>query len=678
MIKSNLIQSLLVFSFLMGTFGVRGVSGSSPEPEPEAEIRDTWEAYPASTYSSMSVKLSTPTHQVIEFNTGEQTQKEQKSLQEVREIPQLVLNRNGVLTPGYERTLEVVANNVPVYAPGIRVILTISTQHQDPDRARADGKRIQVWRDEQFIPYTSQTQQGVRLSFSVTFDRHTILDEKPIITPTDYFRYQISVVDLNGNLRQSYTQDYAFLMENHWRVPLPKLLEAEPGSAPDQLLIYYYDMTPFQADMRDPFTQIPRQDIGRYIQVELIPVMVKAIQTQSNDWGFAWYPEWHNFRRDEDPKILSVALGEYGVWFHGEAPTLGHSMISIRVDGTAREYDNLTDGIMSTFHHELFHNHQRNISLHFTQNGNVAGKDEAWKMFSEGTAVLASSVGQPDVQFGQAISLRSYMKRANSFIGDDGVFGGGLNKRYENIPYHTVMYWRFLYEKCGGLENTATGMGVIRTVLETLYNGEVVNIHNVINPIEALPQVMDRALAQSSSCPFHSYEKSLSAFAYSIYMLRLENGRCSELIDSGCGFYAPNSLYTIPPVQMVSTTGIPTTFANGNIPTSYGIDFVEIEMDSTADGKSLMVKFDKSSVSNAEFAVAIVLLNSQEHEPETKNRPISMGEPKLLKDEDGHFMFSIDRVNLNEFDYVGLIITRTDSNEELDNHGSYTIQIMTE
>ncbi len=229
MIKSNLIQSLLVFSFLMGTFGIRGVSGSSPEPEPEAEIKDTWEAYPASTYSSMSVELSTPTHQVIEFNTGEQTQKEQKPSQEVREIPQLVLNRNGVLTPGYERTLEVVANNIPVFAPGIRVILTISTQHQDPDRARADGKRIQVWRDEQFIPYTSQTQQGVRLSFSVTFDRHTILDEKPIITPTDYFRYQISVVDLNGNLRQSYTQDYAFLMENHWRVPLPKLLEAEEG-----------------------------------------------------------------------------------------------------------------------------------------------------------------------------------------------------------------------------------------------------------------------------------------------------------------------------------------------------------------------------------------------------------------------------------------------------------------
>ena len=588
---NTLARSLIVLLFLLDDFGVQSASASAPEPRQESEQQEAWEAVPASTYSEMSVELSTPTHQVIEFNANESVE---TPAAEIEEIPHLVLKRNGVLTPGYERTLEITANNVPVYAPGSYVKLVVNTQHIDSDHEGQRGKKIQVWHEERFVPYTISTQQGVRIHFSTTFNNYTNLGEQTTPTPTDYFQYQISIVDMNENLRQSYTKNYAFLMESQWRVPLPELLEAMPGSAPDNLLIYYYDMVPYQADLRDPISQIPRQSIERYIQVELIPAMAQAIKTQSNEWGFAWYPEWHNFRADEDPKTLSVALGEYGVWFHGEAPSLGHAMISIRVDGTAREYVNLKDGIMSTFHHELFHNIQRSISLHFNGNGNIAGRDEAWKMFTEGTAVLASSVGQPDVQFGMANSLRSYMRRANAYIGADGVFNGGLNKSYEKIPYNTTLYWRFLYEKCGGMENTATGMSVIRTVLGILYNGEVVNIHNSANFTEALPKIMDHALGQSASCPFHNYEQSLSEFAHSIYMLRLANGRCPNLTKSGCGFYDPNSLYTIPSVETVSVATRPATYANGNIPVSYGIDFIEIKLDSTVSGKMLKVEFDRS------------------------------------------------------------------------------------
>jgi len=676
--KSNLTRSLLIFFFLMNTFGIRSASGSAPEPEPEAEVKENWEASPASTYSSMSVELSTPTHQVIQFNAGEQIRKEEKPAQEVREIPHLVLKRNGVLTPGYERTLDIVANNVPVYAPGIRVTLTISTQHQDPDQQGKDSNRVQVWREEQFVPYTIQTQQGVRLSFSVTFDRNTILDDKPVTTPTDYFRYQISVIDVNGNLRQSYTQDFAFLMENHWRVPLPKLLETEPGSAPDELLVYYYDMIPFQADRRDPVTQIPRQDVGRYVQVELIPAMVQAIQTQSNDWGFAWHPEWRNFRRDEDPKTLSVALGEYGVWFHGKAPSLGHSMISIRVDGSAGEYDNLKDGIMSIFHHELFHNQQRSINLHFSGDANVAGKNEAWKMFSEGTAVLASSVGQSQVQFEQTSIARSYMKRADAFIGADGVFGGGLNKSYETIPYHTATYWRFLFEKCGGLEDAATGMSVIRTVLETLYKGEVVNIHNSTAVIESMPIIMDRVLAQSPSCPFSNYEESLLDFAHTIYMLRLENGRCDTVSDNNCGFYDPNLLYTTPPVESAYIAESPITFINGKIPSSFGMDFIEVELGSVTNDKLVRVSIAKSSSSKAEFAVEVVMVKTQGVSSNVDAKPVLVGELPASDMGNGHYVFDINNINLSQYDCLSLIITRIDTSEKTDSNGSYTVQIMTE
>jgi hypothetical protein len=673
--RSNVLsRSLLVLFFLLNTLGIRTVASSAPTTKTDS--REAWEASPASTYSGMSVTLNTPTHKVIRFNASEETESAETPAQETQEIPHLVLKRNGVLTPGFERTLEIELSNVPVYAPGIHVNLTISTQHKDPDHEGKDGRSIQVWSEREFVPHTALTQQGVNVNFSVTFDRFMKRDGMSTSTPTDYYQYQVTITDLNGNLRQSHTERFAFLMENQWRVPLPRLLEAEPGSAPDRLLVYYYDMIPFQADMRDPLTQIPREAVDRYIQTELVPAMVEAVRAQTNDWGFAWYPEWRNFRRDEDPKTLSVALGEYGVWYHGEAPTLGHSMISIRVDGSAGEYNNLTEGIMSVFHHELFHNQQRNISLHFNNNGNVAGRDEAWKMFSEGTAVLASSIGQSEVQFEQTSAMRSYMKRAASYIGVEGVFGGGLNMSYARIPYHTAAYWRFLYEACGGLEDTATGMSVIRTVLETLYMGEVVDVHTATNQIESLPAVMDRALAQTSSCPFGSHSESLAEFARTIYMLRTEDGRCLEPGRTECGLFDPNSLYPMPPVERMTVANRPVTFLDGNIPSSYGIDFVELDVDASAAGKSLIIRFAKSSTSQAEFAVSVALVKSAGSTGED-GLPMLVGETELSLNENGELVLEVGSIDLGEFDRIGLIVVRTDPNENLDPTGSYALQITT-
>jgi hypothetical protein len=671
--RSNVLsRSLLVLFYLLNTLGVRVVSSSAPETKPET--RQAWEASPASTYNGMSVTLSTPTHKVIKFDASEETEPAEKPAQENREIPHLVLKRNGVLTPGYERTLEIEVENVPVPAPGIHVGLTITTQHKDPDH-EGKGGVIVVWSEREFVPHTTQTQQGVRVNFSVTFDRFTKLGGTNILTPTDYFQYQVTLTDLNGNLRQSHTERYAFLMENQWRTPLPQLLETEPGSAPDRLLVYYYDMIPFQADRRDPLTQIPREAVDRYIQTELLPAMVEAVRAQTNDWGFAWYPEWRNYRRDEDPKTLSVALGEYGVWYHGEAPTLGHSMISIRVDGSAGEYDSLTDGIMSVFHHELFHNQQRNISLHFSGDGNVSGKDEAWKMFSEGTAVLASSVAQPEVQFEQTTAMRSYMKRAASYIGVEGVFGGGLNMSYARIPYHTAVYWRFLYEACEGLEDKAEGMSAVRTVLETLYKGEVVDVHTSTNAVESLPAVMDRALSQIPSCPFDSHSESLADFARAIHMLRLKDGRCMGIGGPDCGLFDPNLLYPMPPVESMTITNRPSTYVSGNVPSSYGLDFVELDVDMAAAGRSLAIRFMGSSVSLAEFEVSVVLVKSA-GSTSGDDLPVMVGETRPSSEEDAELILDIEHIDLNEFDRIGLIIVRTDPNEKLDKNGSYTVQIM--
>jgi hypothetical protein len=160
---------------------------------------------------------------------------------------------------------------------------------------------------------------------------------------------------------------------------------------------------------------------------------------------------------------------------------------------------------MSVFHHELFHNQQRNISLHFGSKGNIAGKDGAWELFSEGTAVLASLVGQPSVQMASSPMPRSYLKRANAFIGSDGVFPGGLNMSYTEIPYHTALYWRFLYEQCGGIkdgrEDPAAGMQIIRKILETLYSGEMVDINSSTSAVQKLPLHPRRRDLQDTHLP---------------------------------------------------------------------------------------------------------------------------------------------------------------------------------
>src|SRR5687767_12170843 len=325
--------SLSIIMLLQNSMGsVTALSEANVSIPEAAPVKEN-----APSLSNMTVNLSTATGKSILFKAQEAEAEIHEPVPQ-NEIPHLVLYRNGVLTPGFERTLHVSVGDLSVPPSGMYVQLVIETQHGDPDWERKRNIRVHVWKGTRFIPYHELTQQEVQVEFNITFDPFTELPHKTVRTPTDYYRYRISISNAQGDPLHTYAKDYAFLMENQWRVPLPNVLEETPGAAPDELLVYYYDMIPFQRDMRDPRSRIPRQSMDRYIQAELIPAMVEAYRVQSDIWGFPWYEEWRNFRRDEAPKTLSVALGEYRIWFHGQPASLGHSMISIRVDGTTPEY----------------------------------------------------------------------------------------------------------------------------------------------------------------------------------------------------------------------------------------------------------------------------------------------------------------------------------------------------
>lgn len=619
-----------------------------------------------------------------------------------QQIPHLVLNRNGVPTPGYERTLHFSLGSLIVPPSGLYARLVIETQHDDPDQTHQNAEPIRVWQDTKFIPYAGKSQEPISVDFNVVFQRSFQHQTELMRTPTDYYNYQIILFDPQGNELREIRKEYAFLMENQWRVPLPMVLEASPGAAPNELLVYFYDMIPFKANPRDPDSRIPRHDVERYIQIELIPAMVAAFETQSNLWEMPWYSEWTSYRPEEDAKTLSVALVEYKTWFHGAPTTLGHALISIRVDGSFGTYPNLTDGIMSVFHHELFHSQQRSLSLHLANNGNIAGRDDAWKIFSEGTAALTSLVANPGVEFGANSGLRRYVKRANAYLGADGISDGSSNKSYSLIPYETALYWRFLYEKCGGLnegrEDPSTGMKVIRHALEALYGGEIVDIYSSTDMIGAFPDVLDAALQATPACEFQTYNESLVHFARAIYQLRLDDGRCPVSGEPAtCGFFDPYRLYQSPLIKNYLITGDSEIKIQDSIPTSYGIDILELGIDTALEGKSLTIIFESNFNDSYQFSVEVLKLktsyseshleryafegqkvNIQTNGNSLESRVSQIGNPLSARVENGYQVMRIENRGADDINGLALIITRMDTNETSERMGDYTIQVVVE
>jgi hypothetical protein len=479
-------------------------------------------------------------------------------------------------------------------------------------------------------------------------------------------------------------------MENQWIVPLPQVAEASAGAAPDELIVYYCDMFPFRQSPTDPTTWLRRAEITQYVHSQLIAAMVQAFQLETDVWGFPWHPEWTPYRSEGD-RQLSVALADGAIWFHGKAPGLGgrgNESISINVGHANVEYSTLTDGLMSTFYHELFHNLQRNILQHYGGSAALANANSRWLFLIEGTADLASSVAQPDVQFSQSWGLRTYAADAGRFVGSEGISEGDLNGSYDKmIAYDAAAYWRFLYENCGGMdqgvENSAIGLEVIRRVLIALSQESSADADASLDPVQRMPEIMDKALA-GSSCRFRTYAESLHSFARAIYELRLEGGRCVEPASPiGCGFYDPKGLYPNPPAFTIPYSGTMTTYAEGDqpypagIPSSFGIDLVDVALDPDLDGRPLIVEFHGASRAESDFTVQVLYLmdgmdGSKPRLVATQPVPAAI---RTAAKPDGHTLLVIPQIDIAEYDRLGLVITRIDAKESLDASGAYTITL---
>ena len=477
---------------------------------------------------------------------------------EKSEIPHLILFRNDALTEEAQRTLNIEISGIQLPSPGATVSLQVETQQGDPDMGDRQGNRIPVWQASAWLVSEST------ISFTHTFTESVIIDGERVRTPSGYFRTKITIEgsgDLQNTTLYTFVQDYTFLMENQWVAALPDVPENLPGAAPDELVIYYGDITPFQKDIHDPSTWIRREDVRDYVGIELLPKMIEAFRIQSEDWNFPWHTAWSGWRGGADAERLSVSLTDGRTWYHGQASPRGNSSISINVAGGENySYATLTDGLLSTFHHELFHNQQLSLNQHYGGDGWIGGKNEQWEFIAEGTAVLASAVAQPEIQFAVGAKERAYITNANLYLGSEST-RSDIGRDFSEIsPYHAALYWRFLYEHCGGMtgdrENPAAGMQIIRQVLTSLYQMPEREAESQIVLENWLPRIMDQAL-NGSSCPFQTYAQSLNAFAQALDDLRLTGGRCqSPGLPEGCGFYDPHYLYNDPPNNTITLMAV--------------------------------------------------------------------------------------------------------------------------
>ena len=551
--------------------------------------------------------------------------------------------------------VEVTGIKVP--PPGMTINLRVETQHGDPDLGGSSGERILVWQESQTIANTlGITQTGVTAIFVHEFSETVLSGAKMLATPTDYFRYEITVVDASHPLADplyTFAGDYSFLMENQWTQSLPDVQEESDGAAPDELVIYYCDMFPFQAKEG----RLDRRDVPGYVHTELAPAMVKAFQIQANDWEMGpWYDEWASFRGE---KRLSVALAMPGTWFHGRAfNNSGISLLTYDDNPLGVQYERLIDEHMSTFQHELFHNLQLNIGRH-------AGSEnfEHWKFFTEGQAVMVATVGSGKLAPREG---DNYISRANQFLRT------ALNKSYASVdPYQAAIYWRFLYEQCGGIdkggvEHPAIGMQIIKRSLGSLYAEE----RTADDIVEKLAHVMDHALA-GSSCPFQTYEESLTAFSRANYALRLENGRCgtADLTECATNYLDPGNAYIDPWLEAELTySGAELTY-DGAIPTSYGMDLIEVNLDSALHGQPLRINFQIAEP--ARFEVQIWKLGPGGEKP----RAVT-AQPEAFQTVRGDTqVYVISKLEMAAYDRLALIITRLDAHEAMDGVGAYHLLV---
>lgn len=429
--------------------------------------------------------------------------------------------------------------------------------------------------------------------------------------------------------------------------------------------IYYATLFPFAKGEHDLKNRLVPGSVVDFIEYVFVPMVLETWKTQMRDWGFGdpIHPDWDRDRVVEiiitdPPFALFDGTGPYTVLIDGQRNPYSERRIWWPAScNNFYMYDFLPNGYKVMFAHEFFHLAQWNVLLTTGHPTNFAQN-----LFLEAQAAFAPSVQFPDIEIDGRHVIRDLgeERAANRFLTQR------LNSSYAELEadttnkYDAGLYWRFLYEQFNGMD-------VIRAALEEMPH------HLEADPVGAMGSIMDRALARVDG-PFDTFAQSLVGFARANYALGLESGRCNTQDFSKCQgrYYDPNGGYATPPLEVsLKYAGEPLIYS-GAIPASYGMDFVEVQLQAAVHGQALKISF-QGQTPVTQFNLQVWQLASGTEQGTA--RPVSLQPEIVAQSDDGTYSYLIRQIDLKAYDRLALIITRLDADEMKDPTGSYQLTL---
>ncbi len=107
------------------------------------------------------------------------------------------------------------------------------------------------------------------------------------------------------------------------------------------------------------------------------------------------------------------------------------------------------------------------------------------------------------------------------------------------------------------------------------------------------------------------------------------------------------------------------------------MDFVDIILDSELHGKPLTIKIFGDPNKDAKFNIQLWKLSDPDDRTRPESSPIITSPIEIIDGETstGIYNYSIPSIDTEDYNRLGLIITRLDNNENLDPNGIYTIVV---
>jgi hypothetical protein len=553
------------------------------------------------------------------------------------ELPLLYLHHERDAAPAPERSLDVAITGLP---PTNRVQIEVISRHLNVStRNRHREVRSFALPDR---PCTPDAPCALRWTFD------------PAVTPSDF--YALRLMDGAGAVlwKSSKPAQPDFVILDTWDVTLDAYT----------VRVFYAQLFTFARGVEDAGNRLPPPAVTDFVERRFVPIIQDTWHTQLHEWGFGdpIHPDWDRDKIVEiiiTPQTLALlgGTGTYTVFNDATGRPYPERRIWWRSTNEVFQlYDSLENAYRAVFAHEFFHLAQWNVLLSAGRPTNYA-----LKLFIEAQGRFAASVQYPELEFSKRHVVNgdsAYVRAANRFSQQR------LNSSYRAMEaelihkYDAALYWRFLYERFNDI-------GTSRAALEEM------SVHYDGDSVGSFARTMDSVFARLDG-PFRTFEESLAAFARANYALRLENGRCTGPDLAACDglYYDPEKMYMEPPLEAELDYENVRLAHSGAIPSSYGMDFIEVRLDPTVQDQPLTIRFQALAAATR-FSVQIWMLASGEATPRAITRqPETFGHYR-----DESYVYTLRKVDTSAYNRLALIITRLDPDEATDPAGKYHITL---